>query len=201
MPPALLLKGDKDFYGSLTPSGLADPQKLERPPPPPNPMSNVKLSNQLQRDSTTSRITADINTPENLGSSEDPKIQAELNRKDIEKLKSKDDLYSKMVKFIDDPMGVNEDKSVVPDTEMRISQGLQEGSKKLVYGNEAIQDVREGIVAPAGQVVSDVSDSVVKFVNDKLFMAVVLVGGLYLAGQFLQGAGKSMTKSKKMSED
>jgi len=200
MPPALLLKGDKDFYGSLTPSGIADPQKLEKPPPPPNPMSNVKLSNQLQRDSTTSRITADINTPENLGSSEDPKIQAQLNRPDVEKLKTKDDLYSKMVKFIDDPMGVNEDKSVVPDTEMRISKGVQEGSKKLLYGNEAVQDVREGIVAPAGQVVSDVSDSVVKFVNDKLFIAVLLVGGIYLTGQFLQGAGKSLTKSKKLED-
>ena len=200
MPPALLLKGDKDFYGSLTPSGLADPQKLERPPPPPKPISNVKLSNQIPRHSATSRITADINTPENLGSSEDPKIQAQLNRPDIEKLKSKDDLYSKFVRFVDDPMGVNEDKSVVPDTEMRISQGLQEGTKKLVYGKEAVEDVRQGIVAPAGQVVSDVSDSVVKFVNDKLFMAVVLVGGLYLAGQFLQGAGKSMTKSKKLED-
>lgn len=200
MPPALLLKGDKDFYGSLTPSGIADPQKLEKPPPPPNPMSNVKLSNQFQRDSTTSRITADINTPENLGSSEDPKIQAQLNRPDVEKLKTKDDLYSKMVKFIDDPMGVNEDKSVVPDTEMRISKGVQEGSKKLLYGNEAVQDVREGIVAPAGQVVSDVSDSVVKFVNDKLFIAVLLVGGIYLTGQFLQGAGKSLGKSKKLED-
>ncbi len=200
MPPALLLKGDKDFYGSLTPSGIADPQKLEKPPPPPNTMSNVKLSNQFQRDSTTSRITADINTPENLGSSEDPKIQAQLNRPDVEKLKTKDDLYSKMVKFIDDPMGVNEDKSVVPDTEMRISKGVQEGSKKLLYGNEAVQDVREGIVDPAGQVVSDVSDSVVKFVNDKLFIAVLLVGGIYLTGQFLQGAGKSLTKSKKLED-
>lgn len=200
MPPALLLKGDKDFYGSLTPSGIADPQKLERPPPPPNPMSNIKLSNQLQRDSTTNRITADINTPENLGSSEDPKIQAQLNRPDIEKLKTKDDLYSKMVKFIDDPMGVNEDKSVIPDTEMRIQKGREEGSKPLLFGKEAVEDVRQGIVAPAGEVVSDISDSVSKYIDNKLFMAVVLVGGIYLAGQFLQGAGKSLTKSKKVED-
>jgi hypothetical protein len=32
-------------------------------------------------------------------------------------------------------------------------------------------------------------------------MAVVIVGGIYLAGQFLQGAGKSMGKSSKKSED
>tara|TARA_R100001129_G_scaffold112747_1_gene77693 strand:+ start:1054 stop:1659 length:606 start_codon:yes stop_codon:yes gene_type:complete len=201
MPPILLLKGDKNFYGELKPAGNADPQKLERPPPPPNPMSNVKLSNQFQRDNAVNRITNDLNTPENLGSSEDPKIQAELNRKDIEKLKDRDDLYSKMVKFVDDPMGVNENKDVVPDTEMRISSGLQEGSKKLVYGGEAVEDVRKGIVAPAGEVVADISDSITKMINDKLFMAVLVVGGVYLAGQFLQGAGKSLTKSKKMSED
>ena len=201
MPPILLLKGDKNFYGELKPAGTADPQKLERPPPPPNPMSNVKLSNKFQRDNAVNRITNDLNTPENLGSSEDPKIQAELNRKDIEKLKDRDDLYSRMVKFVDDPMGVNENKDVVPDTEMRISSGLQEGSKKLVYGGEAVEDVRKGIVAPAGEVVSDISDSITKMINDKLFMAVLVVGGVYLAGQFLQGAGKSLTKSKKMSED
>ncbi len=202
MPPILLLKGDKNFYGELKPPGTADPQKLERPPPPPNPMSNVKLSNKFQRDNAVNRITNDLNTPENLGSSEDPKIQAELNRKDIEKLKDRDDLYSRMVKFVDDPLGTNEDKSVVPDTEMRISSGLQEGSKKLVYGGEAVEDVRKGIVAPAGEVVADISDSITKMINDKLFMAVLVVGGVYLAGQFLQGAGKSLTKSsKKMSED
>jgi len=199
MPPALLLKGDKDFYGSLTPSGLADPQKLERPPPPPNPMSNVKLSNKLQRDSTTSRITADINTPENLGSSEDPKIQAQLNRPDIEKLKSKDDLYSRMVKFIDDPMGVNEDKSVVPDTEMRLE------NREIVAGTPAVLQVKNDLIDKPVEAIQDTASEITKnitnYVNDKLFMAVVLVGGLYLAGQFLQGAGKSMNKSKKMSED
>ena len=85
---------------------------------------------------------------------------------------------------------------------MRISSGLQEGSKKLVYGGEAVEDVRKGIVAPAGEVVADISDSITKMINDKLFMAVLVVGGVYLAGQFLQGAGKSLTKSsKKMSED
>jgi len=199
MPPALLLKGDKDFYGSLTPSGLADPQKLERPPPPPNPMSNVKLSNQLQRDSATSRISADISTPENLGSSEDPKIQAELNRKDIEKLKSKDDLYSRMVKFIDDPTGTNEDKSVVPDTEMRLQ------NREIVAGTPAVLQVKNDLIDKPVEAIEDTASEITKnitnYVNDKLFMAVVLVGGLYLAGQFLQGAGKSMNKSKKISED
>jgi len=198
MPPALLLKGDKDFYGSLTPSGLADPQKLERPPPPPNPMSNVKLSNQLQRDSATSRISADISTPENLGSSEDPKIQAELNRKDIEKLKSKDDLYSRMVKFIDDPTGTNEDKSVVPDTEMRLQ------NREIVAGTPAVLQVKNDLIDKPVEAIEDtaskISKNITNYINDKLFMAVVLVGGIYLAGQFLQGAGKSMNKSKKLED-
>jgi len=79
----LLLKGDKNFYGELKPKGSVDPQQLERPPPPPNPMSNVKLSNPLQRQNAVERITADINNPSDLGSSEDPTIQAELRSKDI----------------------------------------------------------------------------------------------------------------------
>ena len=197
MPPILLLKGDKNFYGELKPAGSADPQKLEKPPPPPNPMSNVKLSNEFQRNNAVSRITKDINTPEDLGSYEDTKLQAELNRKHIEKLKDKDDLYSKMVRFIDDPLGTNDDKSVIPDTELRIQKGREEGSKPLLFGKEAIEDVRQGIVAPAGEVVSDVSESITKYIDNKLFMAVVLVGGIYLAGQFLQGAGRSIGSGKK----
>ena len=196
MPPALLLKGDKNFYGELKPPGTADPQQLEKPPPPPNPMSNVKLSNEFQRNNAVSRITKDINTPEDLGSSEDPKIQAELNKKDIEKLKNKDDLYSKFVKFVDDPMGVNEDKSVIPDTEMRIQKGREEGTKPLLFGREAIEDVREGIVAPAGEVVSDISESITKYIDNKLFMAVLVIGGIYIAGQFAQGIGKSSGNKK-----
>jgi len=31
-------------------------------------------------------------------------------------------------------------------------------------------------------------------------MAVVIVGGIYLAGQFVQGAGKSIGKSKKLED-
>lgn len=196
MPPILLLKGDKQFYGELKPPGTADPQKLEKPPPPPNPMSNVKLSNEFQRNNAVSRITKDINTPEDLGSSEDPQIQAELNKKDIEKLKNKDDLYSRFVKFVDDPMGVNDDKSVIPDTEMRIQKGREEGTKPLLFGREAIEDVREGIVAPAGEVVSDISESITKYIDNKLFMAVLVIGGIYIAGQFAQGIGRSSGNKK-----
>ena len=196
MPPMLLLKGDKNFYGELKPEGSADPQKLEKPPPPPNPMSNVKLSNEIQRNNPVERITKDISTPEDLGSSEDPKIQAELNKKDIEKLKNKDDLYSRFVKFVDDPMGINEDKSVIPDTEMRIQKGREEGTKPLLFGKEAIEDVRQGIVAPAGEVVSDISDSIQRYVDNKLMMAVLVIGGIYIAGQFAQGYGKSQSSKK-----
>ena len=45
MRPALLLKNDKDFYGKLKPTSVSTNQELEPPAPPPNPMSNVKLTN------------------------------------------------------------------------------------------------------------------------------------------------------------
>jgi len=195
MPPILLLKGDKNFYGELKPAGSADPQKLEKPPPPPNPMSNVKLSNEFQRNNAVNRITKDINTPEDLGSSEDPKLQAQLNRPDIEKLKDKDDLYSKMVRFIDDPMGVNEDKSVIPDTEMRLKD------REIVAGTPALLQVRNDLIDKPIEAIEDtaseISKNITKMVNDKLFMAVVLVGGLYIAGQFAAGAGRSIGSGKK----
>jgi len=200
MPPILLLKNDKNFYGELKPKGTADPQKLERPAPPPNPMSNVKLSNEFQRENAVERITRDINTPENLGSSEEPTIQAELNKKDILKLQNEDDLYSKFVKFIDDPMGVNDDKSVIPDTEMRLKDREIVGGTNFDGLRQVRNDLIDKPLEAAEDTVKEISQNVSKYVNDKLFMAVVLVGGIYLAGQFLQGAGKSLGKSKKLED-
>lgn len=191
MPPMLLLKGDKNFYGELKPKGSVDPQQLERPPPPPNPMSNVKLSNPLQRQNAVERITADINNPSDLGSSEDPTIQAELRSKDIEKLKNQQDtIGQKITKFLTAPI-------------VEVSDTDRENQKRRVaariVGDESIAPATNEI-RPIGEVPAAAVNVVKDYIDNKLFMAVVIVGGIYLAGQFLQGAGKSIGKSKK-SED
>lgn len=187
----LLLKGDKNFYGELKPKGSVDPQQLERPPPPPNPMSNVKLSNPLQRQNAVERITADINNPSDLGSSEDPTIQAELRSKDIEKLKNQQDtIGQKITKFLTAPI-------------VEVSDTDRENQKRRVaariVGDESIAPATNEI-RPIGEVPAAAVNVVKDYIDNKLFMAVVIVGGIYLAGQFLQGAGKSIGKSKK-SED
>ena len=63
MPPILLLKGDKNFYGELKPKLNGDADLLEKPAPPPNPMSNVALTNDIQRAHATRRLTDNINDP------------------------------------------------------------------------------------------------------------------------------------------
>lgn len=186
MPPILLLKGDKDFYGELKPAGTADPQLLEKPPPPPNPMSNVKLSNDIQRQNAVNRISTDVSTPSNLGSSEDPTLQAELRSKDIEKLKKQDDsIGSRITKFLTSPI-------------VEVSDTDRENQKKRVQarilGDESIAPPTNEI-RPIGEVPIQGINVIKEYVNDRLFMAVVLVGGIYLAGQFLQGAGKSVSTS------
>jgi len=191
MPPMLLLKGDKNFYGELKPKGTADPQQLERPPPPPNPMSNVKLTNPIQRENAVERITKDLSTPADLGSSEDPTIQAELRSKDIEKLKNTpDSIGQKITKFLTSPI-------------VEVSDTDRENQKKRaaarIVGDESIAPPTNEI-RPIGEVPAAAVNVLKEYVDNKLFMAVVIVGGIYLAGQFLQGAGKSMGKSKKSEE-
>ena len=190
MPPALLLKGDKDFYGSLTPSGLADPQKLERPPPPPNPMSNVKLSNALQRENAVERITKDLSTPADLGSSEEPTFQGELQRTDLDKLKTQpDSIGQKITKFLTAPI-------VEVDETARESQRKRVEAR--IIGDESIAPATNEI-RPIGEVPQQIGINIREYIDNKLFMAVVLVGGIYLTGQFLQGAGSSFGKSSKKS--
>jgi hypothetical protein len=191
MPPALLLKGDKNFYGELKPVGAMTQAELERPAPPPNPMSNVKLSNPIQRENAVERITADINNPENLGSSENPTFQGELQRPNIDKLKDQpDSIGAKITRFLTAPI------VEVSDTE-RENQKRRVAAR--IVGDEAIAPATNEI-RPVGEVPAAAVSAVREYIDNKLFMAVVIVGGIYLAGQFLQGAGKSMGKSKK-SED
>jgi len=191
MPPALLLKGDKNFYGELKPVGAMTQAELERPAPPPNPMSNVKLSNPIQRQNAVERITSDINNPENLGSSENPTFQGELQRPNIDKLKDQpDSIGAKITRFLTAPI-------------VEVSDTDRENQKRRVaariVGDEAIAPATNEI-RPIGEVPAAAVSAVTNYIDNKLFMAVVIVGGIYLAGQFLQGAGKSMGKSKK-SED
>ena len=192
MPPMLLLKGDKNFYGELKPKGTADPQQLERPPPPPNPMSNVKLTNPIQRENAVERITKDLSTPADLGSSEDPTIQAELRSKDIEKLKNQpDSIGQKITKFLTSPI------VEVSDTER---EEQRKRATARITGDESIAPPTNTI-RPIGEVPAQIGANIREYIDNKLFMAVVLVGGIYLAGQFLQGAGKSMGKTSKKSEE
>ena len=58
MPPILLLKGDKNFYGELKPAGLGNVEKLLKPAPAPESGSNVPLTNEVQREN---RLTENIN--------------------------------------------------------------------------------------------------------------------------------------------
>ena len=194
MPPRLLLKGDKNFYGELKPTGAMTQAELERPAPPPNPMSNVKLSNPIQRENAVNRITADLNNPENLGSSENPSFQGELQRPDINKLQDQpDSIGQKITRFLTAPI------VEVSDTD-RENQKRRAAAR--IVGDEAIAPATNEI-RPVGEVPikvgSDIVEGVNKYINDKLFQAVLLIGGIYLAGQFVQGVGKSV--SSKKSED
>jgi len=194
MPPALLLKGDKNFYGELKPVGAMTQAELERPAPPPNPMSNVKLSNPIQRENAVERITADINNPENLGSSENPTFQGELQRPNIDKLKDQpDSIGAKITRFLTAPI-------VEVDDDAREKQKRRVAAR--IVGDEAIAPATNEI-RPVGEVPykvgTDIVEGINKYVSDKLFQAVLLIGGIYLAGQFVQGVGKSV--SSKKSED
>ena len=182
MPPALLLKGDKNFYGELKPKGTVNPQELERPPPPPNPMSNVKLSNPIQRENAIERITKDLNNPSDLGSSEDPTFQGELQRPNIDKIKDQpDSIGQKISRFLTAPI------VEVSDTD-RENQRRRAASR--IVGDEAIAPATNEI-RPVGEVPAQIGINIKEYVDNKLFNLVLLVGGIYIAGQFVQGVAKS----------
>lgn len=197
MPPALLLKNDKDFYGTLKPTGFTGSSPLEHPAPPPNPMSNVKLSNPIQRDNAVERINKDLSTPDDLKSSENPTLQAELGNKDIEKLKNQDDIGSRFVKFLQTPL-VETTKEA--DTQQQKREVQRIGLSDDNLEQNQIRPVGE-LPLKAVEKTGELVERGITFIENKALSIILLVGGLYIASQFASGLGQSVGNKSKKSDN
>ena len=183
MPPMLLLKGDKQFYGEIKPIGLGDPQKLKKPAPAPESGSNVPLTNENQRDN---RLTENIKDPYSQEKRESAIEEKVIN---TEEIKSKDDLGSRFVKFLQTPI-------VETDEISAKTQKQRELSRIGVAPEVVTNDVR-----PVGEVPMEIGNRVMDFIEKELLKVILLAGGLYLAGQFVQGVGQNVGKKNKVSSD
>lgn len=185
MPPVLLLTGDKDFYGSIVPEGKPNPEILDKPAPPPDTFSNVPVTNEVQRNKHRTDNPADPN------SRETPTFDADLKKKGIEDLKKKDDLGSRFVKFLQTP---------IVETSEESKQQQKKREVARITGDETqapiINEVR-----PIGEVPIDLGNRVINFIEKELLKVVLLVGGLYIAGQFVQGVGQNVAKKNKVVSD
>ncbi len=184
MPPILLLKGDKQFYGELKPKGSGSADLLMKPAPAPDPATNVPLTNEAQR---KNRLTENIKDPY---SKEERKGEAiEKDVKDVEKLKASagSDLGSRFVSFLQTPI-------VDVDEVSAKNQKQRELSRIGVAPEPVSNDVR-----PVGEIPLDLSNRVVNFIEKEFLKVLLLVGGVYLAGQFIQGVatGTGGSKTKK----
>ena len=192
MPPVLLLKNDKNFYGSLKPTGFTGDNFLEHPAPPPNPMSNVALTNPIQRQNAVERINKDLSTPDDLKSSENPTIQAELGSKDIERLKNSNDIGSRFVKFLQTPL-------VETSKEAEAQQKKRE-VQRIGLSNDNLE---ENQIRPVGELPLKAVEKTGEFIGrgfdfleNKAINLVLIIGGIYIASQFASSVGKNIGKSK-----
>ncbi len=185
MPPVLLLKNDKQFYGTLKPEGKADFSKLEKPAPPPNPMSNVALTTREARSNFRDRVTSDITA---LDTKEKPVNTDELIVPNTKKLENENDSTMNKVKaFIDNPFGIDTSQE---DEEGRTWRKHKEVGEKvrITTAQEGIDDAIEVVSKP----VVDLGGRLMGFVEDKAFNLILLLGGIYIASQFASGLGKNI---------
>jgi len=188
MPPILLLKGDKNFYGSIKPEGPKIEEnslKGDKPALPPNPMTNTALTTKLSRNIGTNILENQINNPdantnkkyiqeENLIQSKERKLDEYEKQDDVS-------LSSQVKQFIDNPFGID---TTQEDEEGRTWRGHKKKGEKvrITTAREGLEDAKEVIIEPAIQA----GQRVIEFTEDKIFKLILLLGGIYIAGEFIK---------------
>jgi len=178
MPPMLLLKGDKQFYGELKPKGLSNQDQLKKPAPPPD-RSNVPLTNEVAREkSRTENIKDPYASEKRAGEA----VATEKDIKDVEKLKNSNDLGSRFVSFLQTP--------IVDVDEVSSKNQKQRELSRIGVAPEVVSNE----VRPIGEVPMELGNRVVNFIEGQFMKILILGAGVYLAGQFISGVGVGTTK-------
>ena len=185
MPPALLLTGDKQFYGSIKPIGLiseSNAQNLQKPAPPPNPTSKIALTTDLARRTATTKLTNEINNPNSNVDDRTIKADNVLDVKDtsVKKIQKEDDITTRIINFIDNPLGLDKSKE---DYEGRTwTGGVKPEVPRITTASEGIADagtiVDKNIIQPIRDVGSEI--------GNKFFQFLLIIGAIYLGGEYLK---------------
>lgn len=183
MPPILLLKKDPTFYTDpFKQKEVSNPEKLENVAPAPDVVSNVRMTNDNQRNNN--RLTENLADPD---SRENPEFSGELVKKDIEKLKGEDDIGSRFVKFLQEPI-------VKTSEETDRQQKKREVAR--ITGDDTIAPPTNEI-RPVGEVPRALADRVGNFIEKELLKVILLFGGIYIAGEFVKGIGRGVSEKGK----
>ena len=182
MHPMVLLKGAKEFYGEINPPGSGNPEKLKKPAPPPD-LSNVPVTNEVQREN---RLTENIKDPY---SKEERESALEDKVVNVEKNKGEEDLGSRFVKFLQTP--------IVDVDEVSTKNQKQRELSRIGVAPEPVSNE----VRPVGEVPLELGNRVMNFIEKEFLKVILLAGGLYLAGQFVQGVGQNVGKKNKVASD
>ena len=178
MPPILLLKGDKEFYGKIKPVsyGKGDPNKMDKGALPPNPISAVHLATETQRQNQENRMNADIN---------DPKVQ------------EKPTLMADTDKSIGQRFTDFMTTDIVPVS----AEDKKQQEKRQVERVTGIESDTKNVVRPIGEVPSQIVSNVSDFIQNKGLQILLIFGGIYLAGKYIEGGFGKSGKSSKKSDD
>ena len=180
MPPIKLLRGDKHFYGEIAPAGKGDADNLENPAPPPNPLSRIPLKTETQRQNNKVSFGDKGDVPDSQ------KSQTETDMKSYEK---SNDLGRRITNFLQAPL-------------VKVSEADQQTHKKREVARITGEEEKvENIIRPVGEIPVDISNRAINFIENKGLQLLLIVGGLYLAGQYLQGIGGRSPNKKKIMDD
>lgn len=179
MPPLKILQGDLKFYGEIKPPGTSHKDVLKKPAPLPDPVTHVPLTNPAQREHRSVQNEKDPYSKEEVVTT----ISQDNDAIPIEELKTKDDLGSRFVSFLQKPIIETSETAKKEQSDREISR---------ISGDEKLAPVIN-TVRPIGEVPADIGNKLMDFVENKLLNIILLASGIYLAGKFIEG---SVSKKK-----
>ena len=197
MPPIKLLMNDDKFYGKAKPVGEKLTPGVYKSNMPPNPTTPaIRYRTEHAQAVARAEVTESINNPEPV----EPETKKEIVKYENENLEGEDNVkeFSEQQKslgkrFTEFLQGdIIDTSKEMKEVQKKREMGRISGIDEPLQNEVQVGEIPKVAAAKTGELVQQGFN----MITNNLTQAALILAGLYLAGQFLQGVGQGNTRRR-----